>query len=83
MRIILGGAIAVGLFAAGVAGIFFGFDAAEPYALLLAVVGATMIGETNDSGLYYNLVSTRSIFPGKELLNGNANYAQTQFRLTT
>ena len=47
------------------------------------VVGATMIGETNDSGLYYNLVSTRSIFPGKELLSGNANYAQTQFRLAT
>ncbi len=47
------------------------------------VVGTTMIGETNDSGLYYHLVSTHSIFPGKGLLSGNANYAQTQFRLET
>jgi NAD(P)H-nitrite reductase large subunit len=45
------------------------------------VVGATLIGETNDSGLYYQLVSTRSIFPGKDLLTGTANYAQTLFRL--
>ena len=47
------------------------------------VVGATMIGETNDSGLYYQLVSTRSKFPGKKILSGNANYAQTQLRLAT
>ncbi len=47
------------------------------------VVGATMIGETNDSGLYYHLISTRSIFPGKKLLNGTANYAQTQMRLAS
>ena len=45
------------------------------------VVGATMIGETNDSGLYYHLVSTRSTFPGTKLLNGTANYAQNQLRL--
>ncbi|MCK4502877.1 MAG: FAD-dependent oxidoreductase [Desulfuromonadales bacterium] len=45
------------------------------------VVGATLIGETNDSGLYYQLVTTRSVFPGKELLTGTANYAQTLFRL--
>lgn len=45
------------------------------------VIGATMIGETNDSGLYYQLVSTRSTFPGRELLNGTANYAQTKLRL--
>lgn len=45
------------------------------------VIGATMIGETNDSGLYYQLVSTRSVFPGKTMLTGTANYAQTLFRL--
>jgi len=45
------------------------------------VVGATMIGETNDAGLYYQLITTRSVFPGKKLLNGTANYAQTQYRL--
>ena len=47
------------------------------------VIGATMIGETNDSGLYYQLVSTRSTFPGKALLHGTANYAQTQLRLAS
>lgn len=47
------------------------------------VIGATLIGETNDSGLYYHLVRTRSIFPGKRLLCGTANYAQTQLRLAS
>ena len=47
------------------------------------VVGATLVGETNDSGLYYQLVSTRSVFPGKELLSGTANYAQVQLRLAS
>lgn len=47
------------------------------------VVGATMIGETNDAGLYYQLVSTRSIFPGKKLLNATANYARFQQRLAS
>lgn len=47
------------------------------------VIGATLIGETNDSGLYYQLVTTREIFPGKELLKGTANYAQTQLRLAS
>jgi len=45
------------------------------------VVGATLIGETNDSGLYYQLVSTRSIFPGKKILSGTENYAKALFRL--
>ncbi|MEA3545823.1 MAG: FAD-dependent oxidoreductase [Thermodesulfobacteriota bacterium] len=45
------------------------------------VVGANMIGETNDAGLYYQLISTRSVFPGKQMLTGTANYAQTLFRL--
>jgi NAD(P)H-nitrite reductase large subunit len=43
------------------------------------VIGATLIGETNDSGLYYQLVKTRSRFPGSELLAGSANYAQTRY----
>jgi NAD(P)H-nitrite reductase large subunit len=47
------------------------------------VVGATMIGETNDAGLYFQLISTRSVFPGKKLLTGTANYAQTQLRLAS
>jgi NAD(P)H-nitrite reductase large subunit len=47
------------------------------------VIGATMIGETNDSGLYYQLVTTREVFPGKKLLHGTANYAQTQLRLAS
>ncbi|MCK5912367.1 MAG: FAD-dependent oxidoreductase, partial [Desulfuromusa sp.] len=45
------------------------------------VVGANLIGETNDAGLYYQLVSTRSVFPGKQMLNGTANYAQVQLHL--
>lgn len=47
------------------------------------VVGATMIGETNDSGLYYHLINTRSRFPGKSLLTGTARYTQTQLRLVS
>lgn len=47
------------------------------------VIGATMIGETNDSGLYYQLVTTRAVFPGRKLLDGTANYAQTQLRLAS
>ena len=47
------------------------------------VVGATLIGETNDSGLYFQLISSRSVFPGRELLNGTANYARVQLRLAS
>ncbi len=45
------------------------------------VVGVNMIGETNDAGLYYQLITSRSVFPGKQMLTGTANYAQTLFRL--
>ena len=45
------------------------------------VVGANMVGETNDAGLYYQLVTTRSVFPGKQMLTGTATYAQVQFHL--
>ncbi|MCF6266444.1 MAG: FAD-dependent oxidoreductase [Desulfuromusa sp.] len=47
------------------------------------VVGANLIGETNDAGLYYQLISTRSVFPGKTMLTGTANYAQVQFHLNS
>ncbi len=39
------------------------------------VIGATLVGETNDSGLYLQLIRTRSVFPGKDLLSGSINYA--------
>jgi len=47
------------------------------------VVGVTMIGETNDSGLYYRLITTRSVFPGKKILEGTATYAQVELRLAS
>ena len=47
------------------------------------VVGANMVGETNDAGLYYQLVTTRSVFPGKKMLTGTANYAQVQLHLNS
>jgi len=45
------------------------------------VIGANLIGEANDAGLYYQLISTRSVFPGKELLAGTAKYARVQLHL--
>ena len=47
------------------------------------VIGATLIGETNDAGLYYQLVRTRSPFPGASLLQGTARQAQAQWRLAS
>lgn len=47
------------------------------------VVGATMIGETNDAGLYYRLITTRSVFPGTKLLKGTASYAQVELQLAS
>ncbi len=47
------------------------------------VIGATMIGETNDSGLYYQLVRTRSRFPGKGLLGSTARQTQVELRLAS
>ncbi|WP_321393073.1 FAD-dependent oxidoreductase [uncultured Desulfuromusa sp.] len=47
------------------------------------VVGANLIGETNDAGLYYQLINTRSVFPGKQMLDGTANYSQVQLRLAS
>lgn len=45
------------------------------------VVGATMVGETNDSGYFYYLVSTRSRFPGRASMSGNCNYPKVQLYL--
>ena len=47
------------------------------------VVGANLIGETNDAGLYFQLISTRSVFPGTQMLSGTVNYAQVQLRLAS
>jgi NAD(P)H-nitrite reductase large subunit len=39
------------------------------------VIGATLIGETNDAGIYYHWVRTRSVFPGKKALHRSNTYA--------
>ena len=45
------------------------------------VIGANLIGETNDAGLYYHWIRTRSQFPGKQVLNGTNSYASFQKRM--
>ena len=45
------------------------------------VIGANLIGETNDAGLYYHWIRTRSKFPGKQVLNGTNSYASFQQRM--
>lgn len=47
------------------------------------VVGANLVGESNDAGLYYQLISTRSVFPGSQMLTGTAKYSQVQLRLAS
>ena len=44
-------------------------------------IGAILIGETNDSGLYYHWIRSQSIFPGKEVLSGTNTYASFQKRM--
>ncbi len=46
------------------------------------VIGAILIGETNDSGLYYHWIRNRSLFPGKEVLSGTNTYASFQNRMS-
>ncbi len=46
------------------------------------VIGAILIGETNDAGLYYQWIRTRSHFPGKHVLSGSNTYAGFQLRMT-
>lgn len=38
------------------------------------VIGAVVIGETNDSGLYYHMVRSRLPFPGRGALQGESRY---------
>jgi NAD(P)H-nitrite reductase large subunit len=45
------------------------------------VTGAILIGETNDAGLYYQWIRTRSHFPGKHVLSGSNTYASFQIRM--
>ena len=45
------------------------------------IIGATMIGETNDAGLYYQLVRTRAPFPGPTFLRGTGTQAAALARL--
>ncbi len=45
------------------------------------VIGAILIGETNDAGLYYQWIRTRSLFPGKQVLSGTNTYAGFQQRM--
>jgi NAD(P)H-nitrite reductase large subunit len=45
------------------------------------VIGAVLVGETNDAGLYYHWIRTRTLFPGKQILNGTNTYAGFQQRL--
>ena len=46
------------------------------------VIGAVLIGETNDAGLYYKWIRTRSTFPGKSVLHGTNTYAGFRHRMT-
>lgn len=46
------------------------------------VIGAILIGETNDSGLYYHWIRNRCVFPGKQVLSGTNTYASFQQRIT-
>ncbi len=39
------------------------------------VIGAVLIGESNDAGVYYQLVKTRAVFPGEAILSGANRYA--------
>jgi len=45
------------------------------------VIGAILIGETNDAGLYYQWIRTRSKFPGKHVLSGSNTFASFQQRM--
>lgn len=45
------------------------------------VIGAILIGETNDAGLYYKWIRTRAVFPGRQVLHGTNTYASFQRRM--
>lgn len=46
------------------------------------VVGAILVGETNDAGLYYHWIRSRLVFPGEKLLSGTNSYAGFQQRMS-
>ncbi len=46
------------------------------------VVGAILIGETNDAGLYYHWIRSHTLFPGQQTLTGTNTYAGYQQRMT-
>jgi NAD(P)H-nitrite reductase large subunit len=45
------------------------------------VIGAVLIGETNDAGLYYQWIRTHSAFPGEQALHRTNTYASFLQRL--
>lgn len=45
------------------------------------VIGAILIGETNDAGIYYKWIRTRTPFPGESVLCGTNTYAGFQYRM--
>jgi NAD(P)H-nitrite reductase large subunit len=45
------------------------------------VIGAILIGETNDAGMYYKWIRTRTPFPGESVLRGTNTYAGFQHRM--
>lgn len=46
------------------------------------VIGAVMIGETNDAGGYYRMVRTREVFPGPHILHGENRYGAAMLRMS-
>ena len=46
------------------------------------VIGAVMIGETNDAGGYYRMVRTREVFPGPQILHGENRYGSAMLRMS-
>jgi NAD(P)H-nitrite reductase large subunit len=39
------------------------------------MIGASMIGETNDSGVFYQLIRARAPFPGEQILHGENRHS--------
>jgi NAD(P)H-nitrite reductase large subunit len=46
------------------------------------VIGAVMIGETNDAGAYYRMVRRREQFPGPQILHGANSYGAAMVRMS-
>lgn len=45
------------------------------------IIGVTMVGNTNDAGLYYNMIKTREKFNSNIFLSKSQNYSQKLFRI--